>query len=275
VPLEYPCSVHDFTISRNYAIFYLSPYLLDASGLRKGLTVMDCLRWEPQRESQLLVLARATGDVVASIPIGHRYCLHLVNAFEEGDRLTVDVVEFDEPLYGHYQPVPLLFENVSHGGPVRYVVDMQKRELVERIDSDYSRAPDFPAIDPNLAMNYCNELWVLGISATGHCGRKFFDQLVHICWDGRGYDLYQSPPMRYLSGEPVVLCAPGTHSSEAVVMCQEFDAAERRSYLAIFDAHRLRDGPVARLLFSANTYLGFHAVFVRHDANHLINTLDL
>ena len=261
VPLEYPCSVHDFAISRNYAVFYLSPYLLHAAGLHDGLTVMDCLSWQPERNSRLLVLARATGNVVASIPLGHRYCLHLVSAFEEGDRLTVDVIEFDEPLYGHYQPVPLLFKNVSHGGPVRYVVDLQKRELVERIATDYSSAPDFPAIDPNLAMNCCNEFWMLGISATGQCGRKFFDQLVHICWDGRGYDLYQSPPMRYLSGEPVVLSAPGTHSGEAVVMSQEFDAAERRSYLAIFDAHRLRDGPVARLASGTNTYLGFHATF--------------
>ena len=40
-----------------------------------------------------------------------------------------------------------------------------------------------------------------------------------------------------LGGEPVFIRAE--RSSEAILICQEFDAAERRSCLIIFDAHRL------------------------------------
>ncbi|PYP90383.1 MAG: hypothetical protein DMG65_11750 [Candidatus Angelobacter sp. Gp1-AA117] len=261
VPLEYPCSVHDFSISSNYAIFYLSPYLLDINGLLKeGKTVMESLRWEPERGSRLLVLDRKTGEPIISLPVGNRHCLHLINSFEQGERLIVDVVEYDEPLYGYYQPIPDLFSNVSQGGPVRLVIDLQSREIIERIALDYLKAPDFPATDPRRAMHSYDELWMLGISTTGRPGRKFFDQLVHARWDQHSVgDIYQCPPMRYLGGEPVFIGEPG--SGNGVVICQEFDAAARKSSFLVFEAARVAPGPVTRIPLDDLLYLGFHAGF--------------
>lgn len=268
VPLDYPCSVHDFSLSKNYAVFYLSPYLLDVTGLlQDGRNVMDSLRWEPERGSRVIVVSRKTGEFVASMPAGNRYCLHLINSFEEGDRLTVDILEFDEPLYGHYHPISDLFQNVSHGGPVRLVIDLKSRELTEQIALDYSLAPDFPAIDPHHAMRPYDEFWMLGISAAGKPGRKFFDQLVHAQWERQSvHDIYQSPPMRYLGGEPVFVGAP--NSREGIVLCQEFDAVERRSSFLIFDAGKIADGPVTRISAGSNLlYLGFHAAFMPEPAH--------
>ncbi|MGC2695752.1 MAG: carotenoid oxygenase family protein, partial [Candidatus Angelobacter sp.] len=152
VPLEYSCSIHDFSLSGKYAVFYLSPYLLNAAELlREERTVMDALQWHPERGSRLVVLERATGEVAASVPIGNRYCLHLINSFESGYRLIVDVLEFGEPLYPHYQPVPDLFQSVPCGGPVRLVLNLKSREVVERIELRYSNSSDFPAIDPRKA----------------------------------------------------------------------------------------------------------------------------
>jgi carotenoid cleavage dioxygenase-like enzyme len=261
-PLEFPCSVHDFSLSKNYAVFYLSPYLLDIAGLlQQEQTVMDSLRWEPQLGSRLVVLARNTGEMVASIPVGNRYCLHLINTFEDQNRLTVDVLEFDEPLYGHYQPVPRLFQNVSHGGPVRFVIDLETRELAARRTLQYHKAPDFPAIDPQRAMLPYDDFWMLGISATGSRGRKFFDQLVHASWNqSKVSDVYQCPAMRYLGGEPVFVGAP-SNSGEGVVICQEFDATERKSYFLLFDARHIAGGPITRMPLEQVLYLGFHAAF--------------
>ncbi len=112
VALEYPCSMHDFALSKNYAIFYVSPYLLDIRCLlREESTLMDSLSWEPERGSRLLILSRSNGDLKASIPIGNRYCLHLINAFEQENTLIVDLLEFDEPIYGQYQPLPNMFRS--------------------------------------------------------------------------------------------------------------------------------------------------------------------
>ncbi len=266
IRLDYACSVHDFALSQRYAVFYLSPYVLDMGTMvSEGRTLMDALSWEPERGSRLLVVERVTGEAVASIPIGERYCLHLINCFEEGRRLTVDVVELDRPIYDQYQPLPELFTDVCAGRPVRLVVDLQKRDLAERGEIDYCLAPDFPAIDAQRATQPYNDCWMLGLSATGKPGRKFFDQLVHADWESaKARDMYHAAPLNYLGGEPIFIGDSGNQAN-GVVICQIFDAEHSRSAFAIFDAFNVARGPVATLRLKAPIPLLFHASFVKEN----------
>jgi all-trans-8'-apo-beta-carotenal 15,15'-oxygenase len=260
IPLDYPCSIHDFALSKSYAVFFLSPYLLDPRDLLQSeLTVMDLLRWEPGKGSRLVVVSRETGNIAASVPIGQRYCLHLVNAFERENVLITDVLEFNAPIYSHYQPIPHLYQDVPYGGPVRFCLDMESHELLERRQMPYVQGPDFPAIDMRLAMQDHSEFWMLGISPTGNRGRKFFDQLVHAEWNGdQALDIYQCPAMHYLAGEPVFVPAP---KSGGLILCQEFDASKRNTSFVFFDAKNVSTGPIARIRIPHPFYLGFHAGF--------------
>jgi all-trans-8'-apo-beta-carotenal 15,15'-oxygenase len=262
--LDYPCSVHDFSLSPRYAIFYLSPYLLDMEALiRGGRTLMEALRWEPEHGSRLLVVARDSGDEAATIPLGERYCLHLINCFEAGHRLTVDVIEYDRPLYDQYQVVPDLFTAVSEGQPVRFVVDMKSRELIERLEMGYRLAPDFPSLDPRRVTQPYRDFWMLGISATGRRGRKFFDQLVHADWaEATAGDIYQAPARQYLGGEPMFIGDPSDQSTGAII-CQVFDAEHMTSAFALFDAFHVASGPVAMLRLREPLPPLFHTSFRR------------
>ena len=261
LPVDYPCSMHDFGLSPSYAVFYLSPNLLDMRSLVvEGRTLLDSLRWEPERGSSLLVVSREAGEPVARIPLAPRHCLHLVNCFEEGDLLTVDVLELERPIYDQYEVVPDLFEDVCEGRPVRFRIRPSTGELVARRELDYALAPDFPSTDPRLATLPYEDFWMLGISATGRRGRKFFDQLVHASWGRAGaLDVYQAPPFHYLGGEPVFIAGPG--GAGGAVICQEFDARRAESAFVIFDAFDVAAGPVATLRLEAPIHLGFHASF--------------
>jgi all-trans-8'-apo-beta-carotenal 15,15'-oxygenase len=258
--LDYAGSVHDFGLSQNYAVFYLSPYVLDMrTFLVDGRTMLDSLSWEPERGSRLLIVSRETGEPVAQLPIGSRHCLHFINCFEEGERLNVDVLELECPIYDQYRDVPNLFTDVCLGQPVRFVVDLKKREVSESSRIDYSLAPDFPAINPSLATQPYGEFWMLGISATGKPGRKFFDQLVHAAWPGAcACDTYKAPPRQYLGGEPIFI---GDRGGEGAVICQVFDAENKSTAFALFDASRVARGPVALLRLREPVHLGFHASF--------------
>jgi carotenoid cleavage dioxygenase-like enzyme len=89
--LEYPCSLHDFGLSQEHAVFYLSPNLLDMQAfIRDGRSLLDSLNWEPERGSRLLIVSRQTGEKVAELPVGSRHCLHFINCFEDDGRLTID-----------------------------------------------------------------------------------------------------------------------------------------------------------------------------------------
>jgi carotenoid cleavage dioxygenase-like enzyme len=263
IPLPYPCSLHDFGLSTQYAVFHISPHLLNVDQLRhEGRTTMQSLTWEPERGRQLLILNRTNGQLQAAIPFGRGYCLHQINAFEENGRLTVDLVEYERPIYDQYQIVPDLFTTVPPGKPVRLVVDAEQGKLIERRELAYSNAPDFPVVAPSAASRPSNDFWALGISATGRLGRKFFDQLVHASWsDGAGLDIYHAPPRCYVAGEPAFVANPADPKQGAII-CPIFNAEERATTFAIFDAFAVRRGPAATVRLRTPIHLGFHATFL-------------
>ncbi len=262
LPIPYPCSVHDFCLSPRYAVVYLSPHLLDMEAIRDdGKTIMEALDWQPERGSQLLIASRETGETVASVELGSRYCLHLINSFEEGGRLTVDVVELDRPVYDQYQVIPNLFTDLLAGRPVRYVIDPATWKVLETRELKYDREPDFPAIDPRHWAQPYDHFWMLGMSKAGQRGRKFFDQLVHLSWSQESTsDIYQAPAGHYLGCEPIFIADPEDPTG-GLVICKQFDAERLRDAFLLFDAHNVAAGPVATLHLKEPTPPGFHALF--------------
>lgn len=258
-PLAHPCSIHDFLLGPRHIVFHLGPYVLDMASLTRGRTLMESLRWEPERGTSLLVIDRETGETAVTFPIGQGYSLHTINAFEEGHRLIVDVVELERPVYDQYEPVPDMFTTVGEGGPVRYVLDLEAGRVVERRALAYRAAPDFPAIDPRRLGHSYQDLWMLGISATGRDGRKFFDQVVHLSWTG-AEEVWHAPEGCYLGGEPAF--APDPSGSEGAVICQQFDVRTGESCFLVFDAFDLQSGPRAVVKLDSPVHLGFHACFV-------------
>jgi hypothetical protein len=128
-------------------VLYLSPYVFDMEAfMAEGATLIDGLAWRPELGSRIRVFDRETGDEVADVPIGDKYCLHLINAYEPSlpergqpiseptaggggqpilgtglRRLVVDVIELEEPVYPDYQPLSDLFLDVRPGQPVRRI----------------------------------------------------------------------------------------------------------------------------------------------------------
>ena len=170
----------------------------------------------------------------------------------------IDVIELDEPVYREYQPIPDLFATVSAGRPVRFVVDVDSKKLVERIELDYERSPDFPSIDAALVGLAYDDFWMLGISDCGQSGRKFFNELAHGSWkDNSVDDIYRAPAGEYLGGEPVHV----GNGDEGVVLVQHFMPASNAAEYLIFDSSAVRNGPIARLPLRHAVHPGFHATF--------------
>ena len=261
LPLDWASSLHDFCLAPRHAVFYLAPYLLDMGLLAGGKTLMESLAWSPERGSRLAVVARETGELAATIPIGERYSLHTIHGFERDGRLVVDVLELDRPVYDQYEEIPHLFRDVAPGRPVRFEIDLAAGRLVDRREIAYDRAPDFAAVDPRRFARHYDDLWLLGISHQGRSGRKFFDEIVHLTWSKpEEADLWRAPAGSYLGGEPAFVPDPEDESGGAVI-CQLFDAVKGESALLVFDAFQVAAGPVARIPLDSPLHLGFHALF--------------
>lgn len=269
-PIELPHSNHDFGLAGRHCVFFLSPLLMDfARFWSEGVSVMESLRWEPERGSRILIAPRGgPAEAAFTVPAGQGYCLHLINCFEEGRMLTADILELEAPVYAEYQPIPDLFSTVLPCRPVRYRIDLETRQLAERIAMDYDRTPDFPSIDPCLVSRSYHDFWMLGISASGAGGRKFFDQLARGSWrEGGASDLFQAPIGEYLAGEPVYVGNPDIVGNpdlrdEGVVMIEHLNARSDEAAFLLFDAFDVKRGPIARLPLRQRLHPGFHASFL-------------
>jgi all-trans-8'-apo-beta-carotenal 15,15'-oxygenase len=268
VPLPYAAAIHDFALSDRFAVFYVGPLVLDlAALLDNGVPLIDALRWEPERGSLLMLIDRGSGELAGSIPLdGTGYCLHLVNAFDDGGRLVVDVVEYERPIYDQYQVVPSLFTDVPRAIPLRLTLDPNARKVLDRQTLQYDCAPDFPAHDLDLTGRRYEDFWMLGIGATGQPGRKFFNQIARLSWDTGEVDVWQAPHAHYLGGEPVFVRDPN-RARHGVVICQHFDATRSVSEFLVFDAARPSVGPLATIAAPEPVPLLFHSSFVPGDAD--------
>lgn len=264
IPLDRPAVIHDFAVSDRLCVFHLSPYVIEVGPLlAEGKSLFECLVCREELGSRLLVVERETGEEVATIPLDGGYCLHLANAWDQTDRLTVDLFELDRPAYEQYQPLPELFNTVSPGRLVRLEIDLGWGAVVSRRASTYEESPDFPAIDPRRFARPIDDIWSLGISACGQKGTKFFDRIVHLDWNrSEGpHDLWIAPPNVYPSAEPVIVPDPEGEKG-GVLLCPLYDAERGTTDLALFDAWNVAAGPRARLRFPEAQHLCFHATFV-------------
>jgi all-trans-8'-apo-beta-carotenal 15,15'-oxygenase len=262
--LRYQHSTHDFGFTPNFVAFFLSPLLMDFQRFwSEEISVMESLQWKPETGSRILIAPRIAKTPEAfTVEIEPRYCLHVINCFEAGKNVIVDVLEMDRPIYGEYQPIPDLFGTVSPCRPARYVIDTESKRIQENITMPYDCAPDFPAVDVTKHGSPYNDFWMLGMSASGkHTDRKFFDQLVRGAWsDGDVCDSYIAPWGEYLGGEPATVVNPA-NPDKAVVIVEHLIPAENRGEYLLFDGFSLQSGPIARLPLKHRIHPGFHTSF--------------
>lgn len=266
VELPYAASVHDFALSKRFVHFYVAPYVLDMAALRDGATVLEALDWQPQLGSHWLVLSRQSGELVADVPLGEGYCLHLANAFEEGERITVDLVEYEAPLYPCYR-LPRLYAEVPLGTPSRLTCDLSApipRVERRRIPTS-GGAPDFPGTLPSRELRPTGSSWMVDLPRTADGKPSFFDRLVRVDWERQSCAQHRPGGGYLFAGEAAVAeMEPGNEEASWILAIVHFapelvrdggrsqsrpspNTAEAETQLWIYPAFGIEDGPTARL----------------------------
>jgi carotenoid cleavage dioxygenase-like enzyme len=190
----------------------------------------------------------------------------LINCHEAGRELILDILELDRPVYDLYQPMPDVFREAPASRPVRYVIDLEKRVLLNRRALHYERCADFPAIDPQRLSSDYDDFWLLGISDAAVPGPKFFDQLAHGSWKkGSVGDIHRTPAGEYLGGEPVFIGNPA-NPKEGLILVQGVNPAKDQGEFLLFDAFAVQRGPVVRLPLRDRMPPLFHACFAAAEA---------
>jgi carotenoid cleavage dioxygenase len=134
-----PVSVHDMSLTERYAVIYDLPVVFDVEDAMSG--VRFPYRWEPDYRARVGLLDREGGaGEVRWFDVEPCYVFHPMNAFDDGDRVVLDVVRharmFDTHRLGPDEGPPTL---------ERWSVDLIGGKVVEeRLDD---RGQEFPRVD--------------------------------------------------------------------------------------------------------------------------------
>lgn len=259
-----PSFVHDFAVTKNYAIFCLSPQLFDPMSLFQG---NPSVIWDTEAVpvSKFAVMHRATGKVTWFEADEPFQTTHYYNAYEEGQTVVVDAhrtvtrlghlrSELTDPAVG--RDFNEWFTK-SRTVPTRWRLDLATGRLAENAHSDITG--DFPRVnDDRTGLEHRFHYMVTMLDK----GDWLFDGLAkhdiardHT--DIKVFDGLEAP------SEAVFVPREGaTSEDDGWLLSMWWDPAEDRTEVIIQDAQDFTGAPVARIKLNHRVPLGFHGSWI-------------
>ncbi|HEX7761053.1 MAG TPA: carotenoid oxygenase family protein [Caulobacteraceae bacterium] len=248
----YSSMVHDFLVTRNYALFPILPLTGD---LQRVMSGGPAYAWEPRKGAFVGVMKRdASVDTVRWFQVEPKYVFHPMNAWEEGELIHADVMEYDQaPLFPN--------ADGSRGQNaaatlVRWTFDLAgDSDVVKRTPLD-DLAGEFPRFDERHAGLAYRHGWFAANSRKP--GEVRFNAIAHI--DQRtGRRVTYDLPAADSAGEPVfVPRTANADEGDGWVIATIYRGAEDRTDFAVFDALDLPAGPIALASLPRRVPFGFH-----------------
>lgn len=247
-PITLPTGVmmHDFNITRNHVVWMDLPVCFSMERAVKGETPFF---WGPENGARLGVMPRDGGDKdVKWYEIEPGYCLHPVNAWEDGDKLVLLVCRTDSFMDGG-------FDDVSGKAELwRWTIDQAAGTVKEEHLDD--RKSDFPRVDDRRVGLYTRYGYTQQLGNTPEnpsMGNELYK-----------YDLETGQPEVHsmgavTGGEPVfVPRSPDGAEDDGWVLVLTYDPADDRSHLRIIDAQNFSGPPVAKVFTPQRVPYGSH-----------------
>jgi carotenoid cleavage dioxygenase len=244
--------MHDFAITARYAVFYDLPVRFDAELLGKGTMPFS---WQPETGARVGVMPRGGGNAdLRWLEIPPCFVFHTVNAFDDGDRVVMDVVRYAAVFQRDARFLGTAGSPALH----RWTIDLAAGTFQDTVLDD--RPLEFPRVDERL---------------TGRPHRYSYGAAVHLTPDGVDFGgllkhdgrdgttrLHDFGPGQ-AAGEGVFVPASATAGEdEGWVLALVYDAARDASDLVILDATAFTAPPVATIHLPQRVPFGFHGNWI-------------
>ncbi|HXW39012.1 MAG TPA: carotenoid oxygenase family protein, partial [Acidimicrobiales bacterium] len=245
--------IHDFGVTASRIVFLDLPVAFDVDLARVGRSVP--FRWSPDLGARVGVMPRTgTGADIRWLPVDPCFVFHVLNCFDDGDRVVVDVVRYDRAFErGPDGPASSASPQLA-----RWTIDVDLGRVDDRPIDD--TPVEFPRIDDTVA-GQPHRFGYFAAVSNGPDGPGF-PALVQ-------YDLERQRAVRFEPGagcsvsEPVFVRASDGHAEdEGWVLSLVYDAARDASDLVILDGTSFAGPPVAVVQLPARVPFGFHGSWV-------------
>jgi len=257
-------SIHSFSITENYAIFFYYPVTIDGPKMfETGFHVFELLQWLDNEMTEVYVVNLKTGEV-RQFETEPTYSAHHANAYEDGDDLVVDLcptpyinlrtyLELEKQL----NP-PKVSKGISTTADqefTRYRINTKTGLVVpsqfpNSIKNKFINNFDFPTINEDYrGKSYCI---VYGWSAIDYSRQALVKK--NVCDSTK--DLVHYVENHYSSEMHFLPRPGGSGEDDGVLVTIVFDGPKEQSYLLLLDAKTFR--PIDR------AYLSHHIPWSAH-----------
>ncbi len=256
IEAPFPSFAHDFFVTEKYVVFPVYPL---AFNLERAMQGGLPLAWEPERGTHFGVMPRdGTAADVTWYSMEPRWSFHMVNAWDEGDAIKVDVCasnasSFAPKLDGTMaQPEEGLSPLLR-----RWTIDVSGNSASVNEDMLDDMTGEFPRLDDRYMTREHQHAYLVG-----GAGRDLiFNRLLH--YDMQSGKRYLWGEDHLLLGEPIF--APrNKHSAQGdgylLTLC--YNRETQLTELQVLAATDIEQGPLATVHLPLRIPAGFHGTWV-------------
>ncbi|MBR1219845.1 carotenoid oxygenase family protein [Bradyrhizobium sp. U87765 SZCCT0131] len=255
----YASMVHDFIVTEKHVLFPILPL---TGSMERAMGGRPPYAWEPDKGAYVGVMKRggSTKDIIW-FRGDSCYVFHVMNAWEDGQRIIADVMQFAEPPLFPYPDGRPTDPAKSKARLCRWTFDLSGG--TDRFTQHYQdeTTGEFPRIDDRHAGLAYRHGWYAcgnpaGAAASGLSG------IVHVDHKANRRAQYLLPDGDTIS-EPVFV-ERGAEAAEGDgwLIAAVWRARENRSDVAVFNAQDVESGPVALVKLGHRVPDGFHGNWV-------------
>jgi all-trans-8'-apo-beta-carotenal 15,15'-oxygenase len=250
--------LHDFVWTPSHRIFCQNPIGLNPFPFLLGLQpVGTCLYLDPKSPAKLLIFDDSYTLHTLETEAG--FVFHHANGYESGEELIFDSVVYDSfpTLDPDMDFRDVNFDQVPAGKLFRFRVNLSRRQVQRH--PLLQRTVEFPAIHPRL-VGHAHQ-WVYLGTTHQPTGNAPLQAILKFNVTTGAQEIFSFGPRGYV-GEPEFIPYPdATEEDQGWLLTLVFDASRRRSFLAIFAADRLAEGPLAKLHLQHHVPYLLHGMF--------------
>jgi carotenoid cleavage dioxygenase-like enzyme len=247
-----PTMMHDFNITRNHVVFMDLPAVFDIEMAMRGEMP---IHWDDNYPARLGVMPRNGTDAdVRWYDINPCYVFHPMNAYEDGDKIVLDVARLSHIWRDSMMdfPMPQFW---------RFTIDTTTGRVHEEQVDD--RPGEFPRVADSVVGLQHRYGYMMGMPDV-----PTYDEPMNMAGTIVKYDRQTGARSQIelglgrVPGEPVFVPADGAKSEDdGYLMTFVYDAESNTSRLVVMDAATMDDTPIATVELPRIPY-GFHGNWI-------------
>jgi carotenoid cleavage dioxygenase len=249
-----PAMVHDFVITQDYVLFPIFPLTFD---LARAAKIGSPFAFDAAQGTHIGVLKR--GAPVADIRwIEGPLCFvfHYLNAWNDGEHITVDTIEFavapNFPLVDGTLPSYA----DAQGKLVRWHINLKNGDVRQEPVLDV--ASEFPRMDERCTGHRYRHGYIAAASTRQRGDGGLFHEITHVNLESGAPKTWDAGVGNGVSEPVFVPESEGSAEGVGWLLATVYQQATKNSDLVVLNAAAVDDGPVATIQLDHRIPFGFH-----------------